>query len=241
MDYHPGIAMKRVPILAIVARVLRKVWFEWRRGAARPLPGRFQTYNHTLPDRYPWLFGFAQSRITDGDATRILSFGCSRGDEVFSLRKYFPAAVIKGIDIDPANIAQCLKRAQSADSRGISFAVAATTAEEVSASYDAIFCLAVLCRSDLTKSGAQRCDPDLSFADFERVVADFARCLKPGGFLFLHTAIFRFGDTAVAQDFDVALEAEPEQLAPAMQFDRNDQLLPGTRYRPVAFRKHAES
>jgi SAM-dependent methyltransferase len=231
--------MKRVPSLAIVARVLRKVWFEWRHGAGRPLPGRFQTYSHTLPDRYPWLFGFAQSQITDGEATRILSFGCSRGDEVFSLRRYFPAAGIKGIDIDPANIEQCLKRARSADSRGLSFSVAATTEGEIAESYDAIFCLAVLCRSDLTKSGAQRCDPHLSFADFENVVTDFARCLKPGGFLFLHTAIFRFGDTAVAREFDVALEAETEQLAPAMQFDRNNKLLEGVRYRPVAFRRRA--
>ena len=28
----------------------------------RPVPGEFQPYYHTLPDRYPWLFGFAAGR-----------------------------------------------------------------------------------------------------------------------------------------------------------------------------------
>ena len=119
----------------------------------------------------------------------------------------------------------------------MTFAQAATTAGEFSASYDAIFCLAVLCLGDLTTNGAEHCDPYLRFADFERIVIDFARCLKPGGLLLLHTTNFRFVDTVVAADFDVVLEAEPDQLAPDVLFDRNNRLLPGQRYLPVGFRK----
>jgi SAM-dependent methyltransferase len=212
-----------------------------RRKSKAPLPGRFQTFSHTLPDRYPWLFEFTRSLIDDGVTTSLLSFGCSRGDEVFSLRKYFPQAAIKGVDIDPHNIEHCVRRARLESAAGITFEVAARTDAEKPETYDAIFCLAVLCNGNLTTSGAQNCDPHLRFADFESVVTDFARCLKPGGLLLLHTTNFIFGDTAVAQQFGAVLKATPKQLASDVLFDRNNRLLPGIRYYDVGFRKCARS
>jgi SAM-dependent methyltransferase len=206
----------------------------------RPVPGEFQPYYYTRPDRYPWLFGFAATRIGLRPDLRILSFGCSRGEEVFSLRKYFPSATLKGIDINPRNIARCRARAQAENPTNMTFEIAATTAGEPTSSYDAIFCLAVLVNGDLTTSGAQRCDPVLHFDRFERLVGDFARCLKPGGLLVLHTTNFRFCDTAAARDFDVVYEADPEHLALDVLFDRNNRLMRGERerYRAVAFAKH---
>jgi SAM-dependent methyltransferase len=223
--------------LHLFATLARKSRDTLRRRFRRPLPGRFQTYSHTLPDRYPWLFEFARANIGSFIGARLLSFGCSRGEEVFALRKYFPTAVIKGIDIEPGNISRCESRARMGDATGMIFAVAANTEAEPAGFYDAIFCLAVLCLGDLTVSGAQRCAPYLYFKDFERMVTDFSRCLRPGGILFLHTTNFRFCDTAVAQDFDVVLEASLVQLAPDVLFDSNNALLPGARYLPVAFRK----
>lgn len=201
------------------------------------LPGQFQTYNYTLPDRYPWLFQFAAASLGAASNLRLLSFGCSRGDEALTLRKYFPNAAIKGVDVDPANIAHCRSRLPVGPPRQLSFATAATAGLEAVESYDAIFCLAVLCRGDLTTTNAQICSPSLLFENFETTVADFARCLKPGGLLFLHITNFRFCDTACAADFDVVLEAAPSQLATDVIFDRTNRLMMGYRYTPVAFRK----
>jgi SAM-dependent methyltransferase len=207
------------------------------------LPGQFQAYNHTLPNRYPWLFEFAAAQLRDSEQEgarqpRLLSFGCSLGDEVFALREYLPQAVVKGIDVDPRNVATAVKRACANDLKGVEFAMAATTSGEAPESYDAIFCLAVLCLGDLTVRRAERCDPALTFTNFERVVTDFHRCLRPGGWLWLHTTNFRFSDTAVAREFDVVLEASLQDMAPDVQYGRDNRLLHGERYRAVGFRKH---
>jgi SAM-dependent methyltransferase len=234
--------MKSVGIKSVTRRFRHVSWDvgNWLyRKVRRPLPGEFQPYYYTRPDRYPWLFSFAAARIAARHDVRILSFGCSRGDEVFSLRRYFPAAAIKGIDVNPRKIARCVARARAANAGNVSFEVAATPAGEPTAFYDAIFCLAVLCNGDLTTSGAQSCEPVLQFDAFDRIIGEFARCLKPGGLLILHTTNFRFCDTSVAADFDVVYQADRKDLALDVLFDRDNQLMSGERerYRAVAFEK----
>ena len=217
-----------------LVNTLRHSLFSMRHRVRHPVPGRFQPYHHTLPDRYPWLFGFAATALGERKGCRLLSFGCSRGDEVLALRRYFPGAAITGIDFDKGNIARCRARI---DDPMIRFAVSATTKGEAAQSYDAIFCLAVLCHGHLTISGARRSDPLLYFEDFEHMIEDFARCLKPGGLLVLHATSFRFCDTGVAKNFDVLLEAEREQMADDPHFGRDNIRLEGERYRAVVFRK----
>lgn len=210
-------------------------------GAQALLAGQFQPYTHTLPDRYPWLFKFARSNLGDIASPKILSFGCSRGDEIFTLRQYFPHADIKGIDVVPENVEISRTRAREAGLQRIGFAVAADLTGEPPAYFDAIFCLAVLCHGDLTTYGATRSDPLLTFEGFSAVIGGFERCLKPEGLLLLLTTNFRFSDTPSAERFDALLEAEPAQMAPDVLFDRNNRLLPGERYRWVAFRKRSSS
>jgi SAM-dependent methyltransferase len=202
----------------------------------RPRAGTFQPYSHTLPDRYPWLFRAAAVALAGREPMCLLSFGCSRGEEVLSLRSYFPDAAVRGLDVDPRNIGACLARLPPGTPR-VSFACAATTAAEPDASYDAIFCLAVLVHGDLAVSAATRSEPLLRFDDFERVVTDFHRCLKPGGLLLLHTTNFRFCDTKVAADFDVMLSAPPEAMSVDGKFDRDNRLLKNVQYLDVGFRK----
>jgi len=178
-----------------------------------PPTGAFQPFNDTAADRYPRLFQFVQSELGAGNALDILSFGCSTGEEVFTLRRYFPRAAIRGIDINPRNIAICRRRLRAAADAKLSFAIANSTRAEPAAAYDAIFCMTVLCHGDLALPGIPRCDHLIRFAEFAGVVADFQRCLKPGGLLILAHSNFRLRDASAAAGFDTVLSIERPEAA----------------------------
>jgi SAM-dependent methyltransferase len=169
--------------------------------------GLFQPEPTTAPDRYPALFRFVREHIEDAPDRRILSFGCSTGEEVFSLRSYFPSARIKGLDIDRRNIAECEKRllGRGGDD-GLSFETRGSAAAEPASHYDAVFAMAVFRHGGLG-AAPPSCESLIRFRDFETSVAELARCLKPGGLLILRHANFRFADAAASRDFRQILRA----------------------------------
>ena len=118
----------------------------------------------------------------------------------------------------------------------MTFSVAGSTDSEASAGYDAIFAIAVFRHGDLNLSPPPpKCDHRLRFVDFEQSVTDLARCLKPGGLLVIHNAMFRFGDTRVAAQF------EPidcmGHLIEGPLYDHENCSLPAGNYPHVIFRK----
>lgn len=198
----------------------------------------FQHRSITAPDRYPVVFDFVRAQLAASVAPRLLSFGCALGDEVFSLRDYFPAAAIKGLDINPANIAAARQRlaARPADPC-LAFEVNDSADAEPPASYDAVFCLSVFVRWQLKEDRAVATSaPHLRFADFERATAGLAACVRPGGFLVLRHAMFRFADTAAARDFRCVLSLPPPELF-FPRFDRHDRRLPDEDREAVVFQK----
>src|SRR5688572_209783 len=74
-------------------------------GRARLLTSLFhrgevhQTTPYTIEERYPELFDFA-ARMAPA-ARRIMSFGCSTGEELSAVRLRFPSATIVGVEINP--------------------------------------------------------------------------------------------------------------------------------------------
>ena len=67
-----------------------------------------QTASTTFMNRHPDIFNFLQERYGEKHV-RIVSFGCSTGEECFSIRKYLPNADIIGVDINPNSIKTALK------------------------------------------------------------------------------------------------------------------------------------
>ena len=197
--------------------------------------GLFQPFYTTRADRYPVIFQFVQTQLGADSDARILSFGCSTGEEVFSLRGYFPRAAIKGIDINAANIAVCRKRAARQNDGNLRFEVAGSTAAEADATYDAIFCMAVLRHGGL--GGATRCDHLLRFDDFAATVADFSRCLKAGGLLVIRYSNFRLCDAPAGAGFDAILKVPLAGGRKSPIFGPDNRLLSGVDYPDTVFRK----
>lgn len=219
-------ALPFFPALRFCYQLVRN--FQSRRSALLMLrrpAGLFQPYGTTQEDRYPRIFSQLHGLITDGPDRSLLSFGCSTGEEVFTLARYFQQAAIKGIDIDPARIRLAQRRGSKLDlGQRVSFACAATTTTEATACYDAVLAMAVFRHGALKKS-SQTSRPWLHFDDFERCVADLARVIKPGGYLALRYANFRFTDTAVSADFDLVLAVPPDPSIPI--YGPDDNLRPG--------------
>jgi SAM-dependent methyltransferase len=162
---------------------------EIRRGdiarvVARLLPGAHQLPNLTALNRYPEIFAAAAAG-TPG-ASRVLSFGCSTGEECVTLAEYFPMAEIVGADINPMN----LLKARKHRNHRIRFVYASDRILRGFGGFDVVFCMAVLRTSKKRRI--------FRFYPFDRFVerAQFLESLvKPGGLLVIHNASYRFSDT----------------------------------------------
>lgn len=204
----------------------------------RPPKGLYQPWGTTSPDRYPGVFSFVRSVVNDGPQTRILSFGCATGEEVFSLRSYFPEAQIDGFDINPWNIALCrMRRLRRGDGR-MRFAVAASAAAAPDGAYDAIFAMAVFRHGALNvQPPPERCDTFIRFEDFERSAAELARAVRPGGLLAIENAMFRFADTGAAAQFTPAYRTKLTESVPL--YDRDNRLIECGESEETIFRKQS--
>lgn len=235
--------IRKLPGLAQLVRLYRLVTSPGYRSEQRLLrdrpPRLFQPYAHTASNRYPRVFSFIKGCLGRSPAPRLLSYGCATGEEVFTLRQYFPHAEITGIDINPHNIAVCQKKLNREADAGIYFKWADSPRDEPPESYDAIFCMAVLRHGDLGRQTAENCSHLIRFADFEDIVTRLCRSLKPGGYLAIRGSNFRFADTAIAPAFEVVFTVEDGYRADTPLYGPDNLRLPETPYNEVVFRKRA--
>lgn len=235
-----GSRLRRLPGHAALSwlrqMILDRNFRETARLRALPPAGLFQPTGYTALDRHPELFAFVRDSVGDGADMHLLSFGCSTGEEVFSLRRYFVESRITGIDISPRRIRACRRRArQLGGDPAMRFAVAASAEGFAPQSFDVVFANSVFRHGDLA-AAPPRCDHRIRFADFERVVSDLAGCVKPGGLLVMRHANFGFSDLAVASDFTPLRHLRRNPNTPL--YDRADQLVPSLD-EAVVFRRHA--
>jgi SAM-dependent methyltransferase len=197
-----GSLAKIAPVLraTLPARLLQKASSYLSDG-----PGHAQRAVHTALDRYPEVFAaaanFGRTMLADGDTRplRILSFGCSTGEECFSLRQYFPDAAIYGCDINKAVLAIAAGRQRHG---GITFFHSSSQTLAEHGPFDIVFCMSSLClfpEAD-RPSGENGTFP---FSAFDNLVSEIDRNLRPGGLLVVYNASYPFKLSRVATHYDV--------------------------------------
>lgn len=177
-----------------------------------------QTTVLTWPDRYPGIFAACRSQLGDGPERRILSFGCSTGEEVLTLRRYFPAARIVGAEINRRSLDVC--RRLAVDDR-IAFVRSDPTTIRKHGPYDAIFCMAVLQRTPhaIAVRGTTSLRWIYPFKKFDRQVDELDGHVKQGGLLIVHNTQYVFADASAAHRY-VPLEVAGQEVDPVVKFDR---------------------
>lgn len=190
--------LKRIaPLVAIVrhARAHMTPIGRGRRAAERRGAALLQPSTVTRMDRHPHLVAAVAARL--GPRPWILSFGCSTGEEAFTLARAIGDARIDAIDANPACIARAERgRARSEHGGRIRFACA-DAPDAFARTYDAIFCLSVLRHGDLDMLRPVSSTALMPFARFAATIDALDRCLRPGGMLILWGCHFRFEDSAV--------------------------------------------
>lgn len=149
-----------------------------------------QISNRTAYDRYPNIFTACSA--LKPDCKNILSFGCSTGEEVFSLRnKYFKHAAIHGLDINSENIKKCKEK--NKDKSILFFDYNDYNKLE---KYDIIFCMSVLCRWTATQS-VEDCSHIYNFKTYEEELSKINLLLNNSGLLVIYNSNFCFADTSL--------------------------------------------
>ncbi len=192
----------------------------------------FQGATHTQPNRYPILFEQCRTLLTPIPQPRILSFGCSTGEEVFTLANLIPNAHLLGTDINP----WCLRQAQAQNQNPqIQFLHPTSPAFQQAPPFDAIFALAVFQRTE--NSQASTLTQGFRFADFEQALTLLDHRLNPGGILFIDQADFRFTDTHIATRYQPLTFPHNERPRTRPLFDRHNTRITTQYTLPRAFRK----
>ena len=152
---------------------------------------------YTWLNRYPLLFDLAAEMAPD--ARRILSFGCSIGEELISLRNRFAYAEIVGAEINPRSRAIARGRV-AADPRTTVIAP-----ERIAGSFDLVFALSVLQRDPRglkSEMEARHLAALYPFARFDAGVRSLVERLRPGGFLIVANALYRVEDSSAAVELE---------------------------------------
>ena len=188
---------------------------------------RYPTQQHqhstfTLPDRYPDLFGYLRQYLGSRPRPKLLSFGCSTGEEVDTLGRYLPQADILGADINHWCIGQARQR-WGAQPR-YAFMHSCSAAFEQATDFDAICCLAVF-QHPHNRHNPARTTSAWPFAQFEAQLHLLDQKLKPGGLLLIDQCDFNFLDVAPALRARYRPAPWPGNLTRRDRplFNRNDQ------------------
>jgi SAM-dependent methyltransferase len=124
---------------------------------------------------------------------KILSFGCSTGEEIVTIRSIFPDADLYGCEIEPV----ALHEAMATTGHLATIFKSDRAAIRDHGPFDLINCASVLCLDPPTDM--QKLFPP---EDFDELLSVLDSALRPGGIIALTNASYRFYDSALAPHYD---------------------------------------
>lgn len=193
----------------------------------------FQTFGTTRFDRHPQMFTAARDAMRGRPVKKLLSYGCSTGEEAFSLSGYFPEARIYGTDInkDRLKIAQANNR----DSR-VTFFLSNPKNLRHHGPYDLIFAMSVFIRHP-EDTRTENLSLIFPFKSFEKGVAALLDHVEISGLLVIRNANYRVMDTNFASRLEVVVCPEVFQAPEVPLFAKNGVKQPSRRYDEQIFRR----
>lgn len=182
-----------------------------------------QTTPLTCMDRYPVIFSACRDYFKGVNNIKILSYGCSTGEEVLTLRKYFKDANIIGAEINKNSLQIC--RNLKVDNK-IKFIDSNEKDIRKCGKYDLIFCVAVLQRTPdtITRQGVKSLKKIYPFEKFENQVIELDSYLKKGGLMVIHFSQYSFMDVNISSKYKALGNYNQDDYASVI-FDRNSNLI----------------
>ena len=142
---------------------------------------------HTESHRYPLLFGnldLMRRRLL-GAKVRILSFGCSTGEELMSLAAYFPDDELFGCDVNEGALDKAREVANLLPNCTVFYSDLENL--ERHGPYDLIFANSVLC---INTASEKKLKEEFPFSRFETMALMLARLLSDSGILALYNTSY---------------------------------------------------
>ena len=133
-------------------------------------PKYLQISHMTKPQRFPIIFDTVKK--LKPDAKRILSFGCSTGQEAFELARLFPESEIVGVDIDYQSVVTARRNNPEPDRIHFHTDLGAT------GKYDLVLGLMVFFSME----------PPVPFKSFEYVLKDLDKHINEKALLTIYTS-----------------------------------------------------
>lgn len=182
-----------------------------------------QTTSLTSMNRYPEIFSACKDYFNDRQNISILSFGCSTGEEVITLRHYFPKARIVGAELNKRSLSIC--RSLPVDCK-VSFIYSTQDELKKNGPYDAIFCMAVLQRKPhiIANKKIDNLKRIYPFEKFEKQLNELDQLLLPEGLFVIHYTQYSFDDTIISPKYK-ALGDYNQNSYGLPVFDKNSNLI----------------
>lgn len=200
--------------------------------------GVFQPFHDTMLDRYPEIFDFVRTGLTDRPTPRLLSVGCSTGQELVTLKGYLPRATVHGVDVNRDNAGAARALVRRSGLRGIQVSTTGDLSGLRQRSCDAVFAMAVLRHGDLSFKTLDTCRPLLYFSRFEDFVDKMTRLRREDGLLVVQASNFRVCDTRVAAHLEPVFSIDNGHYHPQLPlYGPDDRRLDVPSYDEVVFRR----